>query len=81
MLLCQCGHTEMAVTLCQAQIEFNLCCPAMLVGVRLKQKLEILCAFWGSMAPRIGETNSLGWDIWVERKGDVENVAMHSTGK
>lgn len=80
-LLSQTGHTELAVSLCQAQIELNLCCPAMLGGVRLREKFEILGAFWGSMAPRAGETKAVGWDLWVENKGDVHNVSMYSLGR
>lgn len=71
-LLRQSGHTEKAVSLFQAQLEFTFFCPPVLLSASLKDKREFLETFWDSSAPRFGEVGAGGWDAWMERKGDVE---------
>ena len=39
-------------------------------------KMEIFSAFWCSLCPRIGEDKAEGWDIWVDKKGDVKESSM-----
>ena len=64
------GHTEKAVALYQALIEFNLCSPASLssADVSLKERVEFLEPFWDSGAARIGEPGAKGWKSWVEHE-------------
>ena len=62
------GHTEKAVALYQALIEFNLCSPASLssADISVKERMEFLEPFWDSGAARIGEPGAKGWRSWVE---------------
>ena len=68
------GHTEKAVALYQALIEFNLCSPASLssTDVSLKERVEFLEPFWDSGAARIGEPGARGWKSWVEHENSNE---------
>ena len=68
------GHTEKAIALYQALIEFNLCSPASLslADVSLKERIEFLEPFWDSGAARIGEPGAKGWKSWVEHESTNE---------
>ena len=70
------GHTEKAIALYQALIEFNLCSPASLSSgdVSLKERVEFLEPFWDSSTARIGEQGAKGWKSWVEHKSTDEKV-------
>ena len=77
----QAGHTEKAVSFLQAQLEFNLFCPDVLTTASHKERLEFFEMFWDSGTPRLGEQGAVGWDVWTERKGDVEPVAPVSSSQ
>ena len=77
----QAGHTEKAVSFLQAQLEFNLFCPDVLRTASHKERLEFFEMFWDSGTPRLGEQGAVGWDVWTERKGDVEPVAPVSSSQ
>jgi len=67
------GHTEKAIALYQALLEFNLCCPLSLsANVSVKEAIAFLEPFWDSGAARIGEVGAEGWKNWVERDSDKE---------
>ncbi|XP_065883465.1 nuclear exosome regulator NRDE2-like isoform X2 [Dysidea avara] len=67
------GHTEKAVALYQALLEFNLCCPPSLsADITIREAIAFLEPFWDSGAARIGEVGAVGWKNWVERESDKE---------
>lgn len=72
-------HTEKAVAVYQALIEFNLCSPVSLSSpdVSLKERMEFLEPFWDSSAARIGEPSAKGWKGWVEHdKKDSPDLGL-----
>eukprot|EP01102_Stenamoeba_stenopodia_P010967 TRINITY_DN3350_c0_g1_i1.p1 TRINITY_DN3350_c0_g1~~TRINITY_DN3350_c0_g1_i1.p1 ORF type:complete len:925 (-),score=230.31 TRINITY_DN3350_c0_g1_i1:64-2571(-) len=60
----QTGYTERSIAYFQALTEFNVFQPKHLVTY--KERTSFFKAFWESEAPRIGEANSLGWDVWFD---------------
>ena len=73
------GHTEKAVAVYQALIEFNLCSPATLSSpdVSLKERVEFLEPFWDSGAARIGEPGAKGWKGWMDHdKTDLPDLGF-----
>ena len=80
-VLRQTGHTEKATALLQATTELNLFCPDVLRSASRADKLQFLESFWDSAAPRSGETGALGFDTWIERKGNVPFCSMYSQGE
>ena len=73
------GHTEKAVALYQALIEFNLCAPASLssADISIKERMEFLEPFWDSGAARIGEPGAKGWRSWVDHdKKEFPNLGL-----
>ena len=73
-MLLQSGHGEKSLAIYQAVLEYNLFMPEVLLSSSPEDKKEFFDAFWESSAPRVGEIGALGWDTWIERKGDVELV-------
>ncbi|KAG0502350.1 hypothetical protein HPP92_002422 [Vanilla planifolia] len=60
----QTGHHELATGLFQAEIEYSLFCPSLLLSSHTKQKL--FEHFWNSSGARVGEDGALGWCNWME---------------
>lgn len=78
----QTGHRELATGLFQAEIDYSLFCPSLLLSLHSKQKL--FEHFWNSSGARLGEDGALGWSTWLEkmehsRKGTIsENIVEES---
>ncbi|KAL0908355.1 hypothetical protein M5K25_022845 [Dendrobium thyrsiflorum] len=62
----QTGHQELATGLFQAEIEYSLFCPSLLLSSHSKQKL--FEHFWNSSGARLGEDGALGWSTWLEEE-------------
>lgn len=72
------GHTERAMALFQAQLEYNLFCPTVLQDVDKSDQMDFLSAFWDSGVPRFGEVNAMGWAVWVDNKGELSTSSGSS---
>lgn len=62
----QSGYQELATGLFQAEIEYSLFCPSLLLTEQSKQRL--FEHFWGGNDARLGEDGALGWSIWLEKE-------------
>lgn len=56
----------MATALFQAEIEFSLFCPSLLLTEQSKRIL--FEHFWNSDGARVGEEGALGWSTWLEKE-------------
>lgn len=65
----QAGYQELSTALFQAEIEFSVFCPSLLLTEH--SKLRLFEHFWNSDGPRVGEEGALGWSTWLEK--DEEN--------
>ncbi|XP_061356034.1 uncharacterized protein LOC133300491 isoform X2 [Gastrolobium bilobum] len=61
----QAGYRELATALFQAEIEFSLFCPPLLLTEQSKHRL--FEQFWNSDGARVGEEGALGWSTWLEK--------------
>ncbi|KAM3381481.1 nuclear exosome regulator NRDE2 isoform X1 [Capsicum galapagoense] len=80
----QAGYRELATALFQAQIEYSLFCPSLLLSEQSKQRL--FEHFWNSNGARVGEDGALGWSKWLEKEEELRQRAMkeessHDSGK
>lgn len=62
----QAGYQELATALFQAQIEYSLFCPSLLLTEQSKRRLFEY--FWDSAGARVGEDGALGWSTWLEKE-------------
>ncbi|EHA8588963.1 protein NRDE2 [Cocos nucifera] len=62
----QTGYQELATGLFQAEIEYSLFCPSLLLSSQSKQRL--FEHFWNSDGARVGEDEALGWSLWLEKE-------------
>ncbi|XP_050990068.1 nuclear exosome regulator NRDE2 [Labeo rohita] len=70
----QAGHTEKAVCLFQALLDFTFFKPDSVKGLPTRQQVDFFEPFWDSGEPRIGERGARGWKAWMlqqERGGWV----------
>ncbi|WJX71933.1 hypothetical protein P8452_55870 [Trifolium repens] len=65
----QAGYREVATALFQAEIEFSLFCPPLLLTEQSKQRL--FEHFWNSDGARVGEEGALGWSTWLEKEEET----------
>ncbi|XP_020572786.1 protein NRDE2 homolog isoform X2 [Phalaenopsis equestris] len=70
----QTGHRELATGLFQAEIEYSLFCPSLLLSSHSKQKL--FEHFWNSNGARFGEDGALGWSTWLEKEEETKKEAI-----
>lgn len=70
----QAGYKELATGLFQAEVEFSLFCPALLLSEHSKQRL--FEHFWNSEAARVGEAGALGWSVWLEKEEEERQRAI-----
>ncbi|XVF09402.1 hypothetical protein REPUB_Repub07fG0089400 [Reevesia pubescens] len=70
----QTGHQELATALFQAEIEFSLFCPPLLLNEHSKQRL--FKHFWDSDGARVGEEGALGWSMWLEKEDESRQRVM-----
>lgn len=62
----QAGYQELATALFQAEIEFSLFCPSLLLTEQSKHRL--FEHFWNGDGARVGEEGALGWSAWLEKE-------------
>ncbi|CAK7327938.1 unnamed protein product [Dovyalis caffra] len=62
----QAGYQELATALFQAEIEFTVFCPSLLLTDH--SKLRLFEHFWNSDGPRVGEEGAVGWSTWLEKE-------------
>ena len=70
----QTGHQELATALFQAEIEFSLFFPSLLLNEHSKQRL--FKHFWDSDGARVGEEGALGWCMWLEKEEENRQRVM-----
>ncbi|XP_050218221.1 uncharacterized protein LOC126668990 isoform X2 [Mercurialis annua] len=70
----QAGHQELATALFQAEIEFSLFCPSLLLNEH--SKLRLFEHFWNGNGPRIGEEGATGWSLWLEKEEENRQRIM-----
>ncbi|KFK39103.1 hypothetical protein AALP_AA3G201300 [Arabis alpina] len=62
----QAGYKELATALFQAEIEFSIFSPSLLLSEQ--SKLRLFEHFWSSNGARVGEEGALGWSLWLEKE-------------
>lgn len=76
----QAGYQELVTGLFQAQIEYSLFCPSLLLSSQSKQRL--FEHFWNSGGARIGEDEALGWSLWLEKEEqNRQNIFTEETSQ
>ncbi|KAK9278602.1 hypothetical protein L1049_028175 [Liquidambar formosana] len=81
----QAGYQELATALLQAEIEFSVFSPSLLITEQSKQRL--FEHFWNSDGARVGEEGALGWSTWLEKEEEnrqkviKEEEASHENEK
>ncbi|XP_004515233.1 uncharacterized protein [Cicer arietinum] len=70
----QVGYREVATSLLQAEIEFSLFCPPLLLTEQSKQRL--FEHFWNSHGARVGEEGALGWSTWLEKEEETRQQVI-----
>lgn len=76
----QSGYQELATALFQAEIEFNLFCPSLLLTEQ--SKLRLFEHFWNGNGARLGEDGALGWSMWLakeeeDRQKVIDEASSH----
>ncbi|XP_068574148.1 nuclear exosome regulator NRDE2 [Cebidichthys violaceus] len=74
----QSGHSEKAISLFQAMIDFTFYKPDSVRKLSTKQQVEFFEPFWDSGEERIGELGARGWKAWMlqqERGGWLQPSA------
>ncbi|XP_069029060.1 nuclear exosome regulator NRDE2 [Embiotoca jacksoni] len=61
----QSGHSEKAVALFQAMIDFTFYKPDSVQKLSTKQQAEFFEPFWDSGEARVGEVGARGWKAWM----------------
>lgn len=70
----QSGFRELATGLFQAEIEYSLFCPSLLLSTQNKQRL--FEHFWNGDGARVGEDGALGWSGWLEKEEENRQNVM-----
>ncbi|WOL06619.1 hypothetical protein Cni_G15353 [Canna indica] len=74
----QAGYQELATGLFQAEIEYSLFCPNLVLSSNSKQRL--FEHFWRSDVARVGEDGALGWSSWLEKdEQNRENITSEDS--
>ncbi|KAM4542210.1 nuclear exosome regulator NRDE2 isoform 1-T1 [Odontesthes bonariensis] len=74
----QSGHSEKAITLFQAMLDFTFFKPDSVQKLSTKQQVEFFEPFWDSGEARVGEVGARGWKAWMlqqERGGWLQPSA------
>nr|XP_015831138.2 nuclear exosome regulator NRDE2 isoform X3 [Nothobranchius furzeri] len=61
----QSGHSEKAISLFQAMIDFTFFKPDSVKKLSTKQQVEFFEPFWDSGEARVGEVGARGWKAWM----------------
>ncbi|XP_041071203.1 nuclear exosome regulator NRDE2 isoform X1 [Carcharodon carcharias] len=64
----QTGHSEKAIALFQALIDFTFFKPDSVAGLITKAQVEFFEPFWDSDEPRFGEEGARGWKAWMRQQ-------------
>ncbi|XP_049754866.1 nuclear exosome regulator NRDE2 isoform X2 [Elephas maximus indicus] len=64
----QAGHSEKAVSLFQAMIDFTFFKPDSVKDLPTKGQVEFFEPFWDSGEPRAGEKGARGWRAWMHQQ-------------
>nr|XP_020663249.1 protein NRDE2 homolog [Pogona vitticeps] len=64
----QAGHSEKAVSLFQALIDFTFFKPDSVKDMSTRGQVEFFEPFWDSGEPRIGEKGAKGWKVWMHQQ-------------
>ncbi|XP_036986114.2 nuclear exosome regulator NRDE2 isoform X2 [Artibeus jamaicensis] len=64
----QAGHSEKAVSLLQAMVDFTFFKPDSVEGLPTKGQVEFFEPFWDSGEPRVGEKGARGWRAWMHQQ-------------
>lgn len=71
----QAGYQELTTALFQAQIEYSLFCPSLLLTEQSKRRLFEY--FWDSAGARVGEDGALGWSTWLEKEEEQRQKVIN----
>ncbi|XP_009073864.1 PREDICTED: protein NRDE2 homolog, partial [Acanthisitta chloris] len=74
----QAGHSEKAVSLFQALIDFTFFKPDSVKDLPTRGQVEFFEPFWDSGEPRIGEKGARGWKAWMHQQEKGGWVALKS---
>ncbi|XP_029982132.1 protein NRDE2 homolog isoform X2 [Sphaeramia orbicularis] len=61
----QAGHSEKAISLFQAMLDFTFFKPDSVQKLSTKQQVEFFEPFWDSGEARVGELGARGWKAWM----------------
>ncbi|XP_044291906.1 nuclear exosome regulator NRDE2 isoform X1 [Varanus komodoensis] len=64
----QAGHSEKAISLFQAMIDFTFFKPDSVKDLSTRGQVEFFEPFWDSGEPRIGEKGARGWKAWMHQQ-------------
>ncbi|XP_037688007.1 nuclear exosome regulator NRDE2 isoform X2 [Choloepus didactylus] len=64
----QAGHSEKAISLFQAMIDFTFFKPDSVKDLPTKGQVEFFEPFWDSGEPRAGEKGARGWRAWMHQQ-------------
>uniref|UniRef100_A0A3Q3N3M5 NRDE-2, necessary for RNA interference, domain containing n=1 Tax=Labrus bergylta TaxID=56723 RepID=A0A3Q3N3M5_9LABR len=64
----QAGHSEKAISLFQAMIDFTFYKPDSVQKMSTKQQVEFFEPFWDSGEARVGEVGARGWKAWMQQQ-------------
>ncbi|XP_076979427.1 nuclear exosome regulator NRDE2 [Tamandua tetradactyla] len=64
----QAGHSEKAVSLFQAMVDFTFFKPDSVKDLPTKGQVEFFEPFWDSGEPRTGEKGARGWKAWMHQQ-------------
>ncbi|XP_060476513.2 nuclear exosome regulator NRDE2 isoform X1 [Panthera onca] len=64
----QAGHSEKAVSLFQAMVDFTFFKPDSVKDLPTKGQVEFFEPFWDSGEPRVGEKGARGWRAWMHQQ-------------
>ncbi|KAM9708280.1 LOW QUALITY PROTEIN: nuclear exosome regulator NRDE2 [Menidia menidia] len=64
----QAGHSEKAVSLFQAMIDFTFFKPDSVLKLSTRQQVEFFEPFWDSGEARVGEFGARGWRAWMHQQ-------------
>ncbi|XP_061467929.1 nuclear exosome regulator NRDE2 [Rhineura floridana] len=73
----QAGHSEKAVSLFQALIDFTFFRPDSVKDLPTRGQVEFFEPFWDSGEPRIGEKGAKGWKAWMHQQEKGGWVAIN----
>ncbi|KAL0816629.1 hypothetical protein Bca101_073073 [Brassica carinata] len=62
----QAGYRELATALFQAEMEYSIFSPSLLLSEQ--NKLRLFEHFWSSNGARVGEEGVFGWSLWLEKE-------------